>query len=393
MPGVPGPGSLNPIGRPGGPVTEIIGRTEAGQSGDRADESDRPVAHLGHYRACDGSAGARLALDIDGPHAALVVGKRGYGKSYTLGVLAEELAQARGIAPVIVDPMGVFGSLATPECAAVAATIETDPSVDPASLGPRAWCSLLDLDPESGAGALVWQATRADTLDGMRALVADSSAPDAAKRAAQNHLDLAASYGVFDAAGIDAAALDTPGVTVVDVSGLDRAPMNAVARALCATLYRGRVDGRIDRLPWLLVDEAHAFFYGVSGAGLRRICTRGRGPGVSLVAATQRPSAIPEVAISQADLTIAHRLTAEADIDALGRARPVYMRESLADRMPTEPGAVLVVDDATEMVHTATIRERQTPHGGDDPSAREAAASLDGVDAPPETAPTPTQTD
>jgi hypothetical protein len=85
--------------------------------------------------------------------------------------------------------------------------------------------------------------------------------------------------------------------------------------------------------------------------------------------ATQRPSAVPAVGISQADLLIAHRLTAAGDLDALDRARPTYLDESLGDRMPTAPGDALVIDDTTESVHTAQVRERATAHGGASPSA------------------------
>ena len=55
------------------------------------DGGDCPTADLGVYRALDGSDGAPVALDLDAPHAVTVVGKRGYGKSHTLAVLAEEL--------------------------------------------------------------------------------------------------------------------------------------------------------------------------------------------------------------------------------------------------------------------------------------------------------------
>ena len=64
------------------------------------DGGDGPVAGLGTYRALDGSEGADVALDVDRPHVLTVVGKRGYGKSHTLGVLAEELAVTPGLAPV-----------------------------------------------------------------------------------------------------------------------------------------------------------------------------------------------------------------------------------------------------------------------------------------------------
>lgn len=353
-------------------MTFVLGRTDS--------EPDAPTGHLGSYRALDGSSGAGLSLDFDRPHAGLIVGKRGYGKSYTLGVVAEELGRASGLAPVIVDPMGVFTTLDGPATGeSVPARVVDDPAVDPASLDPRSWCALLDLPPESGAGSLVWQAARTlqriddtggkVTLDAMCGHVENSDAPVTDRRAAINHLTLADSWGVFDAGGIDATELSGDEITVVDVSELDTAPMNAVVRSIAEGLYRARIEGRTGRLPWLLVDEAHAFFDGMARPALETLLTRGRAPGVSFVAATQRPGVLPAVAISQSDLLFAHRLTAHSDLEALEATRPTYMQSSLTERLPTEPGEVVIVDDATETVHSARIRTRDTPHGGDSPRA------------------------
>jgi DNA helicase HerA-like ATPase len=351
----------------------------------RAD-GDGPTARLGQYRARDGSPGAGLELDVDGPHAVAVVGKRGYGKSYTLGVLAEELATTAGLAPVVLDPMGVFAAMAeldqrtdrdeqadNPQAGeGVRATVIDDPVVDPAALDPRTWCALVGLDPESAAGALLWQAaSRATTIAEIRDAIVESDGDPAAVRAARNHLRMAHRWGVFAADGLTATDLATGSVTVVDLSGCERGPANAVARVVADTLYRARVDDSVDRLPWLLVDEAHAFFDGVADEGFRRLLTRGRSPGVSFVAATQRPAALPAVCLSQSDIVVAHRLTTEKDIEALDGARPTYMDEAFDGRLPTDVGEVLVVDDRTETVHGATIRERTTPHGGDSPSVSE----------------------
>lgn len=331
------------------------------------------AGYLGRYRALDGSEGARLYLDLDGPHAMLIVGKRGYGKSFTLGVVAEELARTPGVAPVIVDPMGVFDTLAEPaDGESIPVTVIDDPTISAAVLDPRSWCSMLALSPESGAGTLVWEAAQESrTLESMVHHVEASDAPRVDRRAAVNHLSLARSWGVFDPEGLDARGLATSKITVIDVSGLDSAPTNAICRGVGEALYRARVDERIDRLPWLLVDEAHAFFDGVAEAALHTILTRGRAPGVSLVLATQRPSAVSETAISQSDVLVSHRLTSGADLEALTAAQPTYLNESLGDRLPTEPGEVVVIDDATETIHAAQIRLRDTPHGGDSPSARE----------------------
>ena len=344
----------------------------------RGERADALSGALGSYRALDGSSGAPLHLDLDGPHAMLVVGKRGYGKSYTVGVIAEALSRSEPVAPVVIDPMGEFRTLGAPSTGRpVPATVVDSPTVTPGALDPRSWCALVGLAPDSGAGGLVWQAAQnGSTLDEMRSVVDSATAPHQDKRAARNHIGLAAGWGVFDANGIDAEALRGPEVTVLDVSGLDDAPMNAVVRGVGESLYRARVDEAIERLPWLLVDEAHTFFEGVADRTLRLLLTRGRAPGVSLVLATQRPSAVPEVGISQADVLVSHRLTASTDLEALREAQPTYMDGSLEERMPTEPGEVVIVDDATETVHAAQIRARDTPHGGGSPSA----AALD-VDA------------
>jgi hypothetical protein len=200
----------------------------------------------------------------------------------------------------------------------------------------------------------------------MRGFVADADATPAARRGARNHLDLAATWGVF---GDGEGSRPREAGAWYDLAGVDRAAANAVCAGLASGLYRRCVTGETGPLPWLLLDEAHAFFAGVAARGLRRLLTRGRQPGVSLVAATQRPGALPEVALSQADLLVVHRLTSDADREALATARPAYMSESFAARMPTEPGEALVVDDRTETVHAVRVRERETPHDGGSPRA------------------------
>jgi DNA helicase HerA-like ATPase len=325
-----------------------------------------PTARLGHYRARDGSHGAPVDVDVDDSHAGIVVGKRGSGKTYTLGVLLEGLADTDGVAPVVTDPMAAFAPLA--DAAIDAAVVE--PRVRADSLGPRAWCGVLGLSPETGAGALVWQAaTTATTLPRMIEWVEAADADAAARRSAANHLSLAESWGVFDTDGIAIERLCDGGVTVLALDGVDRAPANAVVAAVASALYDARVAEAAQRLPWLLVDEAHIFTDGVAERALRRLWTRGRQPGVSCWLATQRPSALPAVAVSQADLLVAHRLTSERDIAALADARPTYLDGTLDGRLPTTTGEALVVDDVTESAHHVQVRERDTPHGGGSPRA------------------------
>jgi len=61
----------------------------------------------------------KILLDVARSHVVLVAGKRGSGKSYTLGVIAEEMASlpeevANNIAVLIYDTMGIFWTMAYP---------------------------------------------------------------------------------------------------------------------------------------------------------------------------------------------------------------------------------------------------------------------------------------
>ena len=340
------------------------------------------TGHLGRYLARDGTVGAAVGVDLDRPHAGLVVGKRGAGKSHTLGVLAEAAARARGVAPVVVDPMGAFAGLAgdsDDDTAAVPARVIDAPRIRAGAVPAAQWPALVGLDPAAGPGALVWEAAAsASTLAGMLEHVHAADSQRAVRRAATNHLGRARGWGVFDPDGIGRDELFDPAATVLSLDGVDDAPTSAVVAAVARTLYDARAgDDPPPRLPWLLVDEAHVAVDGVAGPALRTLLTRGRAPGISLVLATQRPAALPAVAASQADLLFAHRLTSEADIDALERATPTYLSGTVRERLPSGRGEALLVDDGTESTHTIRVRARHTTHGGHTPRASEVATAVD----------------
>ena len=74
---------------------------------------------IGNYMALDHSRGAAVYLDALKPHAILICGKRGYGKSYTMGCMLEELALLKPaikkrLASVVIDTMGIFWTMSYP---------------------------------------------------------------------------------------------------------------------------------------------------------------------------------------------------------------------------------------------------------------------------------------
>ncbi len=100
------------------PYDIIIGRNEA----DKKSLKQKGLTYIGKGYVKMGqytSLSNRLLLDIARSHVILVAGKRGSGKSYTLGVIAEELTNlpqetSDNIASLIFDTMGIYWTMKYP---------------------------------------------------------------------------------------------------------------------------------------------------------------------------------------------------------------------------------------------------------------------------------------
>ena len=98
------------------PYDVLIGRDEA----DKARFENEGLIYIGKSYVKMGqttSMSNRILLDVARSHVVLIAGKRGSGKSYTLGVLAEEMANlppevGQNLAVLIFDTMGIFWTMA-----------------------------------------------------------------------------------------------------------------------------------------------------------------------------------------------------------------------------------------------------------------------------------------
>jgi len=129
-------------------------------------------------------------------------------------------------------------------------------------------------------------------------------------------------------------------------------------------------------LVWLFIDEAHEFLVkeGKTAASdaLIQILREGRQPGISLVMATQQPGVIHRDAMTQSDVVISHRLTAQPDIEALNSIMQTYLLDSIRKSMaelPSIKGSALVLDDNSERIYPIRVKPRFTWHGGESPSS------------------------
>jgi DNA helicase HerA-like ATPase len=138
-------------------------------------------------------------------------------------------------------------------------------------------------------------------------------------------------------------------------------------------------------LVWLFIDEMHEFLpketqdKTAATDALIQILREGRQPGISLVMATQQPGVIHRDAMTQSDIVISHRLTAQPDIEALNLIMQTYLLESIRTSMASLPGAkgsAIVLDDNSERIYQIRVRPKFTWHGGEAPSAIKAKKGI-----------------
>ncbi len=131
-------------------------------------------------------------------------------------------------------------------------------------------------------------------------------------------------------------------------------------------------------LVWFFIDEAHEFLKheseGKTAAtdALVTILREGRQPGLSLLLITQQPGKIHTDVLTQSDIVIAHRLTAQRDVKALNAMMQSYLGDTLTgyiNMLPSEKGAAIILDDNSERLIPVRVRPKFSWHGGEAPTA------------------------
>lgn len=334
-----------------------------------------------------------VMLDLLKPHVILVCGKRGTGKSYTLGSITESLTFLKGklkekLCSVMIDTMGIFWTMKFPntEHRDLLAEYDLEPKgVDVNVLAPymfldelkasnipvdrglalRAdeltavdWCRVFQIDLFSPAGVAIESAIRnletGYNIDQLIDTVKNDQRVDTHVRdGLENRLEAARTWGIFSDTGMRISDFTQPGkVNVVDVSLLNWEVRSMLTGALCDRIMDARMTARkkeemeaiqgrplrgMEEAPmaWIFIDEAHELLplqtEGETSATrpLVRILREGRQPGVTLVLATQQPGKIHTDVHSQSDIIISHRVTSMPDIQSLNAIMGTYMAGNL----------------------------------------------------------------
>ncbi|HMR68442.1 MAG TPA: hypothetical protein PKE64_30905, partial [Anaerolineae bacterium] len=212
----------------------------------------------------------------------------------------------------------------------------------------------------------------------------DPRAIDTTKEALLNRLEAARSWQIFAEDGhTPIQDMFIPGaINVLDLSRLEPGPRgrrNLTVSVIARNLFKARADARLREefnlatpMPrvWMLLDEAHQFTPN-SGSTLAkdqliRWAKEGRQPGLSMVVASQQPSAIDSEVLSQCDVVLSHKMTTREDVNALNSLSQDYMGAELRTFVKNlkRSGEAVLVDDEQESIATIRIRPRRSQHGG-----------------------------
>ncbi len=239
----------------------VIGRNDS----DKAKFGKRGTILIGKQYVQMGqttSLSNNIYMDIASAHVVFVCGKRGGGKSYSLGVIAEGLADiepeiAQNLSIIILDTMGIYWTMKYPnkqdedllsqwelEAKGLDVVIYTPVgyykkykeegiptdkpfSIKPTELGATDWCMAFGIEENSEIGVII-QRTIYDLKESeidyditliIQEIEKDEKASQTAKQAAINLFTNATHWGLFDKEGTPLQELAQGGqVTVLDIS-------------------------------------------------------------------------------------------------------------------------------------------------------------------------------
>jgi uncharacterized protein len=400
--------------------------------------------HMGRYTSLSNP----IYLDVNRSHVILVAGKRGSGKSYTLGVVAEEISDLpvgvkENIAPLIFDTMGIFwtmkhsnekdvlllgewglkpkklpmkvfvpfGKAKIYESKGI--PVDSAFSIKVSEMKAEDWILMFGLNIVDSVSVLIERTLYyLDSLnkeysieDIMETVKNVKGVGEDDKNAVIGLFEAAKTWGVFatsEEKGTDIDDLINPGETsVIDLSVYSSVGAFNVRAMVIGLLSRKLFNKRMlarkieeveavrhganylsyqskrkTPLVWIFIDEAHEFLpkegKTLATDSLVQILREGRQPGISLVLATQQPGEIHKDVMTQSDIVISHRLTAEPDLKALNTIMQSYLFEGIKksiDDLPNLKGSAVILDDNSERLYPMRVRPRFTWHGGEAPTS------------------------
>jgi hypothetical protein len=279
----------------------------------------------------------------------------------------------------------------------------------PSQVTPEEWCALIREDVYSPQGHII--ALTIDAMTGDDYTIEDMirhassnvhwpNTQESSRNAVIYKLDDYRRTGLFSSTGLNVKDILVPSQCSVfmlrDLRNEDKSLVTSIiARQLFIIMgeyhkqlkmqkffKNGELEEKLPSKVWLLIDEAHVVAPSGESSPARDVLIeyvkRGRDAGLSLVLATQQPSAIDDRILSQVNITFTHRLTFQSDISSAVNRIPTKLLSKMklsgveikdfGDMLRyLESGQCFLGDHNTSRVVMLNIRPRVTSHGGYSP--------------------------
>lgn len=331
-----------------------------------------------------------------------ILARTGGGKSYTVGVIIEELLE-RGVPILILDPHGEYSTLkfqnkneeqrklmkrygvkpkgyASQVVVYTPANFNLNPNADKlfklngVNLDARELVELISQEPGAMIGTLyeailnLRDAKESYVLEDIIKEVSRSSGK--AKWSVVSALDVLQNSGILSEKPTTVEELMQKGrASIIDMKGVDPDLQEIIVARLCSELFEARKAGRIPP-GMLIVEEAHrycpekGFARTASSEILRTIASEGRKFGLGLLVITQRPAKIDKNVLSQCNTQIILKVTNPNDLRAIIKGLEGVSSEVEEEIKRLPPGVALIVSSDIERPIFVSIRTRRTHHGG-----------------------------
>lgn len=358
--------------------------------------SEEKGAYIG---LLEGAKGVRVLLDINTMmkgHVAILA-KTGFGKSYTAGVLVEELLK-KNIPVVILDPHGEYSSLLRPNIEESETSMMTEFNVRSRSfervnlytltdepghiplrfsklnLSAEDIADFLNLPSTSVHLSILYKSIRELSMETSVYSIRDiiyylDGEKNNAKYTLINQLEKLDAMPVFsETENIQASVIVSPGTaSVIDLKGAPAMMRNVAITRMLKVLYEARKKEDVPPF-FLLAEEAHNFCPqesgSMTGGAMRIIASEGRKFGLGLCIVTQRPAKVDKNVLSQCGTNIILKVTNPNDLKTITASVEGLTTgvQPLIQRLPA--GTALVVGSGIRLPVFVRIRPRETQHGG-----------------------------
>jgi DNA helicase HerA-like ATPase len=330
-----------------------------------------------------------------------ILAKTGAGKSYTGGVILEELLD-KNVPLLIIDPHGEYSTLKfpnddkpasferygiTPKGYATQITVYTpankllNPAADTLfrmngiNLGIKEFTQLFSEDRSQNETGILFEAVsklKAEkekyTIDDIIFEVGQNKSK--VKWNVINKLETLRETGLLSDKATTINELVQEGrASIIDMKGVNPDLQAMIVSKLCTDIFEAR---KLNTIPpcMLVLEEAHnfcpekGFERTVSSDILRTIASEGRKFGLGLMVVSQRPARVDKNILSQCNTQIIMKVTNPNDLKAISKGLEGISSDVEEDIKRLSPGVAMIVSTYIERPILVDIRTRKSKHGG-----------------------------